>query len=67
MKKITYAFYTVPKKNSFANKARIDETTSAKKARKIRDSWNSENATKIAIHVGESHPDPLPFGNRLWR
>lgn len=62
----TYVLYYVPKLGEQAVKYDCTEIRSASMARKKR-RIICGYGTEVAIHAGKDHPDPLPFGETLWR
>lgn len=60
----TYAIYMRPRGTDLARRHRdFEPVGSAKEARIIRHRLGID----ALIHVGETHPDPLPLGERLWQ
>lgn len=62
----TMALYFVPKEGEQATRfeeGTYDSVAKARKARRVVCGYGTE----VAIHVGEEHPDPLPFGEILWK
>ena len=64
--KRTLALYHVPKEGEQATrfeKGVYESMAKARRARRVVCGYGTE----VALHVGETHPDPLPFGEKLWR
>lgn len=62
----TCALYVVPEEGKQAERHGDFESSSPAKARAERKRV-CESGLEVAIHVGSAHPEPLPFGERLWR
>lgn len=61
----TYVLYYVPRPGEQAVKYQCHQFLKAASARRERERLKKAGI-KVAIHAGESHPDPLPFGETLW-
>lgn len=63
---MSYALYRVPRPGRKATRVQGFLTESAKEARQFRRDTNRRTGSAHAVHVGEDHPNELPFGERLW-
>ena len=66
MKVKTSALYIVPKEGEQAKRFDSREFVSLSNARRARKE-QCQKGCEVAIHVGFSHPEKLPFGSKLWR
>jgi hypothetical protein len=63
----SFALYLRPRGNEQARRVPdLEPCHSARSARALRGRLRREGVDAL-IHVGEDHPDPLPFGATLWQ